>query len=210
MQKIDITGQRFGRLIVLRENGRKGKSLLWLCRCDCGNEINAIAYNLKNGHTRSCGCLAKDTKSKIRTKHNGTKTRLFRIWQHMLNRCRNKNVVGYKNYGGRGIKVCNEWQKSFESFRDWALRNGYKDDLSLDRINVNGNYEPENCRWTNAKTQANNKRNNRYIEYKGETKTLSEWAESFGLLPATIRARLNVYHWDIEKTLTTPSTNLNL
>lgn len=204
MQKIDITSQKFGRLTVLYENGRRGKNIIWRCKCECGKEIDAIAYNLKNGHTKSCGCLANEVKSIVHSLHGGSKTPLFRTWQHMISRCRNSNVAGYKNYGGRGITVCKEWEDSFEAFRHWSLQNGYRENLSIDRIDVNGNYEPSNCRWANAKTQANNKRNNHVIEYNGVTKTISEWADELGLKPSTIKARLDVCHWRIERALTTP------
>lgn len=204
MKKIDITGKKFGRLTALYENGRRGKNILWRCKCKCGNEIDAISYNLKNGHTQSCGCLAKEIQSKTHSIHNGSKTRLFGIWQHILNRCYNGNVKGYANYGGRGIVVCDEWKESFANFKNWAYQNGYNENLSIDRIDVNGNYEPSNCRWANAKTQANNKRNNRVVEYNGVAKTISEWADELGLKPSTIKARLDVYHWSIDRTLSTP------
>jgi hypothetical protein len=204
MKKIDITGQKFGRLTVLCENGRKGKNILWRCKCECGNEIDAISYNLKNGHTQSCGYIAKEVHNKTHSIHNGSNTRLFRIWQHILKRCLSSNVKNYANYGGRGITVCDDWKDSFQTFREWSYQNGYREDLSIDRIDVNGNYEPSNCRWTNAKVQANNKRNNRLIEYNGVVKTISEWADELGLKQATIKARLDNYHWSVERALTTP------
>ena len=208
MRKINLTGRRFGRLVVLCEGNKKGKNTTWHCKCDCGKELDIIAYNLKDGHTRSCGCLALDVNSKLHKKHGDTKTRLFRTWQHMLSRCYNCNVKGYKNYGGRGISVCREWIDSFSDFRDWALRNGYNEELSIDRINVNGNYEPSNCRWTTSKVQANNKRNNRLLTYKGQTKTLSEWADIVKISSVAIKARIDMYHWSIEKALTTPLRRL--
>lgn len=204
MQKIDITGNKYGRLIVIKEDGKKGKNVLWLCKCECGNYIHVIAYNLKNGHTKSCGCLAQEVKSKVHLSHNCSKTPLFRTWQHMLNRCRNKKINEYKNYGGRGISVCKEWQTSFESFRDWAISNGYSENLSIDRINVNGNYEPSNCRWTNAKIQANNKRNNRLLTYNNKTQTLSQWADEINISSQTIKKRIDKYGWSIKDALTKP------
>ena len=121
--------------------------------------------------------------------HN-TKNRLYRIWADMKRRCKNSDRPNYKNYGGKGIRVCQEWENSFDSFREWALNNGYSDDLSIDRIDNDGNYEPSNCRWATAKEQANNKRNNFYIEYKGETRTLAQWCEVFGLERNVVAMRI--------------------
>lgn len=121
--------------------------------------------------------------------HN-TKNRLYRIWADMKRRCKNSDRPNYKNYGGKGIRVCQEWENSFDSFREWALNNGYSDDLSIDRIDNNGNYEPSNCRWATAKEQANNKRNNLHIEYKGETRTLAQWCEVFGLERNVVAMRI--------------------
>lgn len=117
--------------------------------------------------------------------------RIYKIYQHMKERCYNSNSESYNRYGGRGIKICDEWIKSYKAFNEWAMSNGYRDDLSIDRIDVNGNYEPSNCRWATNKEQQNNKRNNFYIEYKGERKTLQQWSEEYGLCPDTIKRRLN-------------------
>lgn len=204
MKKIDITGRKYGRLTVLRENGKQRGNILWLCRCDCGNEINAIAYNLKNGHTRSCGCLSSEIKSSVHSTHKCSGGRLYRIWRHIKSRCLNKKVPHYKYYGERGITMCKEWEKSFETFLDWAISNGYKENLSIDRIDVNGNYEPSNCRWANAKMQANNKTNNRLIEYNGECHTLSEWSSILGISHLTISKRIDDYGWDVKKAFETP------
>lgn len=209
MQKIDITGNKYGRLTVIRENGKNGKNIIWLCKCDCGKEVSVIAYNLKNGHTRSCGCFQKESKSNTHSTHKCSNSRLYRIWIHIKNRCLNAHVPHYKYYGGRGIKVCPEWEKSFVSFMNWSLSNGYKDGLSIDRINVNGNYDPDNCRWVDMKIQANNKTNNRIIEYNGEKKTLSLWADEKGIKRVTLQKRIFDYGWDIEKALTTPVRGLN-
>lgn len=128
MKKIDLTGNRYGHLTVIKENGRIGKNILWLCRCDCGNEINVIPYNLKNGHTQSCGCVSGSN----RITHHKSKSRLYRIWRHIKSRCLNENVPHYKYYGGRGISLCEEWTNSFEKFCEWANENGYQDNLSID------------------------------------------------------------------------------
>lgn len=136
-----------------------------------------------------------------RTIHNGKGTRLYRIWKIMKTRCYNKNFHKYRRYGGRGITVCEEWKNSFIEFRKWALDNGYAEDLTIDRIDNNGNYEPSNCRWVSIKTQANNRSSCHYITYQGETHTIAEWANIKGLKFNTLISRLNIYHWDIERAL---------
>lgn len=204
MKKIDITGRKYGRLTVLRENGKCNNGILWLCRCECGNEVNVLAYNLKNGHTKSCGCFQSEARSKTHSTHMESKSRLYRIWRHIKSRCLNPNVCHYRYYGGRGISICQEWLNSYEEFAKWALSNGYSEGLSIDRIDVNGNYEPSNCRWTNAKVQANNKTNNRLIEYNGESHSLSEWSNILGISRLTISKRIDDYGWSIKRAFETP------
>lgn len=203
MKKIDISGNKYGRLTVIKENGRSGKNIIWLCKCDCGNEINAIAYNLKNGHTQSCGCIVSDNNKANHSTHGQSNTRLYKIWRHIKSRCLNKKVHHYKYYGGRCITMCPEWIDSFETFMTWALSNGYNNKLSIDRIDVDGNYNPSNCRWTNAKIQANNRTNNHIIEYKGQRKTLSNWADILGINSVTLSKRINDYGWSIERAFET-------
>ena len=173
--KLDLAGRRFGKLTVIEEVGRtQNGKVIWKCKCDCGGETNAIASNLKNGISKSCGCQRTETLMKRSTTHGGRRTRLYQIWCNMKQRCKN---VNYPDYGGRGIEVCEEWKNSFEAFRDWALANGYRDDLTIERKDVNGDYCPENCTWATRKAQNNNTRNNHFIEYNGQTKTISQWAE---------------------------------
>lgn len=172
----NLTGCRFGRLTVIRYTGeRVDGNAVWECVCDCGGVKKTTAKNLLSGGTKSCGCLQKEKASKVaRTindrlmqsketehpsyKHGESRTRLYGIWLHMNDRCRNKNNTAYSHYGGRGISVCEEWSNSYETFRDWALANGYDDSLSIDRIDPNGNYTPGNCRWATKSQQSSNRR----------------------------------------------------
>lgn len=200
----DLRGERFGELVVLRreENG-KGEQTRWRCVCDCGKETVVYAGNLVRGYTRSCGCTRNEKAAEALSTHRETKTRLYRIWNNMLTRCYNKTDPHYIYYGLRGVEVCDEWKK-YEAFRSWALSTGYNESLTIDRINVNGNYNPGNCKWATQKEQANNKRTNRHIEYNGQRKTVAEWAESCGMDYRTLWGRLYVQGWTVERALTTP------
>jgi hypothetical protein len=192
---VDLTGKRFGRLTVIaliEKASRKGKRTEYQCRCDCGNIKSITGSSLTTGNTKSCGCMKKERFHNLITKHGLSKTRLYIIWKHIVQRCENKNVERYKDYGGRGIRICEEWRREPELFVKWAVANGYKDGLSIDRINVNGNYCPENCRWVALKTQSQNKRNNRLFTIEGETHCLSEWAQILGIPYETLRSRLKV------------------
>jgi len=179
----DITGMKFGRLTALypEETNVRGR-FKWICRCDCGKYTKANSSELKSGTRFSCGC-ARET-------HGMSKTRLYIIWNDMKQRCNYPQLDCYKNYGGRGISYCDEWEK-FEPFAKWALANGYADDLTLDRIDNNGNYSPENCRWTTKEMQDRNKRTNRYITFNGETHTIGDWASMTGIDRTVIAKRLD-------------------
>lgn len=156
----DLEGRKFGRLLVIRNTGRKqGTHAIFLCRCDCGNLIEIINSNIIRGNTKSCGCLMKDRASEANLKHGDARSRLYGIWCGMKSRCLKSNDSAYKYYGGRDIVICPEWKNNYLIFKAWALANGYADNLGIDRINNNGNYEPSNCQWI---TQSeNSKKRNR-------------------------------------------------
>jgi len=188
-RKLNLIGQRFGRLTVIKGlDKNKSGEYPWLCKCDCGNETIGVSWRLRNGEKKSCGCLQKEVTSKRVSKHKMYGTRLHSIWRHMKERCDNPNVKFYQNYGGRGITYCQEWEE-FSDFYEWSIKNGYKDNLTIDRIDVNGNYEPDNCRWATTKEQNVNRRNTIRITIDGVTKTIPEWSEKTGVKVSTLRWR---------------------
>lgn len=195
---IDLSNKRFGRLVVISRVPNKNGRPRWLCRCDCGSFCEVPSSALRSGNTRSCGCLQKDIASKNSTIHGDSKTRLYKIWACIKDRCTNPRNARYADYGGRGISVCDEWH-TYIPFREWALSHGYADELSIDRADNNGSYCPENCRWVTRKEQARNKRNNRLINGK----PLAQWAEEYGIDRCLLRDRLG-YGWPLEKALTEP------
>lgn len=205
MKFVDLTGQRFGRLTVIKRVENNGKKVMWLCRCDCGNETTVFSGYLRNGDTKSCGCLSKDKLRERRFKHGESrKTRLYNIWIHIKHRTSGKaNEKRTKKwYTDKNIKMCEEWS-DFRNFRDWANANGYDDSLTIDRIDGNKGYSPENCRWVDWKTQTRNKSNNINITRNGETKCLKDWCTELGLKYRSICQRIT-RGWDKEKALTTP------
>ena len=181
---IDMIGKTFGRLTVIKRVPNKGKNARWGCICSCGEYVEVDGCHLRNGGVKSCGCILKE--SKWNKTHGLSNSRIYEIWHGMKNRCDNGN----KNYGGRGITVCNEWKNSFDTFYEWALNNGYNETLTIDRIDVNGNYCPENCRWATITEQQNNKRTNVIIEYDGVSHTVSEWAKILNIKRETLFKRL--------------------
>lgn len=198
----DLTNQRFGRLIAIEPIGSNhSRTMMWNCRCDCGREVTKSAKGLISGDTKSCGCLWKESMSNSHTTHNKTNTRLYRIYTGMRQRCLNSKSDNYYLYGGRGITICHEWLSDFDSFYNWSISHGYDGKLSIDRINVNGNYEPGNCRWVTSRTQINNRRNTILIEYGGKTLPLSEWSDVLNISYSTLQFRLNS-GWSTEKTFT--------
>lgn len=211
---IDLTGQRFGRLVVIERVGvAKSGHALWACICDCGNHHTTTSNQLHSG-SKSCGCLQRERAAESAKERKGISFhkkhtigqehyRLYQCYKDMLNRCYNQNNKSFARYGNRGISVCDEWLDDFNAFKNWALSNGYADNLTLDRKNVDGNYEPSNCRWATAKIQNNNRSNNRIVHYKGETMTLHELSERCGIAYKTLWARVN-RGWAISVAVETP------
>ena len=206
----DLTGQRFGRLVAIRaERDVEGRRYNWICQCDCGNTIKASSISLTTRRRQSCGCIMHEILIKRNTTHGKSRERLYRVWKGMRSRCYNPNHTSYAKYGGRGIEVCESWRTSYEAFREWALATGYDPnapygECTLDRIDVNGGYSPDNCRWVNEFLQANNKRDNRYITFNGKTMSVSDWGKELGIDQSVLYARLNNLKWSEEKALTTP------
>ena len=186
----NLSGQRFGNLQIIKLVGtEKDKGAIWFCKCDCGKTTKVVAKNLKSNHTKSCGCLRRISTVKKNTKHNESGSRLYGIWLGMKKRCTNKNEKSYIDYGGRGITVCDEWRQ-YTTFRGWALSNGYKDDLTIERIDVNGNYEPKNCTWIPNSEQPKNQRNSKKMEVDGIVKTIKEWAILYNVKYTTLYSRI--------------------
>lgn len=204
----DMTGRQFGRLTVLQRvedhvypNGRH--DIQYLCRCDCGKELVALGIHLRSGHTSSCGCARAEAARNTMTTHGMTNTRLHDIWKNMKERCLNENHKNYDIYGGRGITISDEWIRSFETFYQWSVSHGYNDSLTLDRVDVDTGYTPDNCRWVSQKEQCNNTRRNIVVRIGDETRTLKQWTELLGLKYCTIVSRVR-RGWDPVKALTAP------
>ena len=203
-------GQKFGKLTVISFHHKKERVCgnrrrtfcYYLCKCDCGNETIVAKDFLirKKNPTKSCGCISKNFLRSLTMTHGKSNTRLFRIWTHIKDRCFNSRNDAYKNYGARGISICNDWKNDFISFYNWAIANGYREDLTIDRINNNGNYEPANCRWISVKTQHRNTRRNVFLVYNNEKRCVSEWAEMLGISKETLYGRIKK-GWPVERIL---------
>lgn len=197
----DLTGRRFNRLVVLyRDENGKGSKSRWKCICDCGTETVVSGTNLKTGAVKSCGCLRHmkhDT-------HHLSNTRLYRIWNAMKNRCYRKTHQAYSYYGARGITVCDEWKDNFEVFYSWAINSGYSDDLTIDRINNDEGYYPENCKWVTMEEQVNNRRSCIQVTYNGETKNLMQWCKLLGLPYKLINQRMKLKNISFEEAISIP------
>lgn len=203
MSKVrDLTGQRFGRLTANRISGQhKGRGMVWECLCDCGATTHVRSGKLCSGHTRSCGCLVRETTSERSKKHGRSRDAIWWIWQGMKQRCQNPSNRSYDRYGGRGIQVCDRWLESFEAFlEDMGERPSPAH--QVDRIDNEGDYCKSNCRWSTAREQSENRRNTRLFEYNGEKMTLTRWAEKTDIKLSTISMRIYKLGWTIEEALT--------
>jgi hypothetical protein len=202
MKRIDLTGKRFNRWTVLyldKEKSTKHLSM-WVCKCDCGSIRSVLSANLRKGKSKSCGCLRNQIVSELFSTHKEAKSALYKRWCSMKERC---SQVGNKIYHDRGISVCDDW-KDYTTFRNWALANGYKEHLQLDRIDNEKGYSPENCRWVSRTQNQNNRRDNVKFTFCGVTMTLSEWSVKQNVPYKALWARLNKYRWSFEKAITTP------
>lgn len=199
VQGVDLTGKRFGKLTVIEKVRMSYAKYKWRCICDCGNEHFVNTYHLTHGDVKSCGC----EQYKACVTHGMAETRLYHIWCTMKARCYRETAQKYPRYGARGIKMLEEWKNDFQSFYDWSMANGYQENLSIDRIDNDGDYCPSNCRWADARTQANNTSTNVYIEYKGEIKTMSQLAREHNIKPSIVSRRIK-RGWDAERAIETP------
>lgn len=197
---IDMTGQQCGDWTVLRQAGnQRGGAALWLSRCVCGTERPVLGSDLRKGQSRNCGCAGMNRLGDMRRTHGESGTRLHRIWKGMIQRCHQPTYHGYENYGGRGILVCDGWRK-FEPFREWAMANGYRDNLSIDRVDNNKGYYPQNCRWATPKTQS---RNRRFVALTSEGRPGPEVAEENGIPIRTYNVRRSA-GWTVDEAATWP------
>jgi len=191
---LNLQGKKFGKLTVIKRIENKyGHRVAWLCKCDCGNETTTITSSLVRGLTTSCGCWRKNANKT----HGLTKSPVYNSFMMMHERCYNPSEKSYHNYGGRGIKICKEWRNNITAFHKWAMVNGYKKGLQIDRIDNDGNYEPSNCRWVTHRQQCNNKRNNHFIEHNGELLTIAQWARKLNIQYTTLYRWLGKNNWDL-------------
>lgn len=202
---IDLSGRRFGRLVVIsRGNVTQSHNSYWVCKCDCGNQCLIRGDHLKKGLSKSCGCLNKEAASVRQTVHGLSGSRLHVIWVSMKQRCDNPQNQAYSRYGEREIAVCDEWKNDFQAFYDWAMTHGYESGLTIDRIDNNKGYSPQNCRWATSSEQARNRRSCHFITFGGETRTMIEWAEKTGLPLNVLYLRIVRYGWPVWRALTEP------
>ena len=200
----NLINQKFGKLLVVKKIGVKNNYIFWECLCDCGKTTIVSTSNLTSNRIKSCGCLKHESLMERNITHNQRHTKLYEVWKTMKQRCYNPNNRSYHNYGGRGISICDEWKNNFESFYIWSKNNGYKEELTIDRIDVNGNYDPCNCRWTTKLIQANNTRTNKYVTINNETKTVSEWCRFYNISNSAVYLRVK-NGMSLLDALTTPS-----
>ncbi len=203
-KRIDLTGKQFNNLRIVEYAGTsKDGQAMWLCECKCGERKIVAGHSLRSGKIKSCGCIRIERSKEINTIHGMKGTRQYTIWRGIKQRTTNPNNHEYCNYGERGIGICEEWKESFENFKKWADENGYAENLVIDRKDNDKGYSPDNCRWVTVKENCRNKRNNHCLTYKGQTKTITEWADIVGLSKAVLRYRIVKMGWSAEKALTT-------
>ena len=200
----NLTGLRFGRLTVICRAENKGRQTAWLCKCDCGNKKEVMSSHLIRGLTKSCGCLSVEALVSRNEKHGHRRERIYAVWSGIKARCHDEKNPRYKDYGGRGITVCAEWLNDFQAFYDWAMANGYTDNLTIDRKDNNKGYSPDNCRWATHKEQNDNRRCTLIITYNGTTQTLSMWANELKVPYKKLWSRLYRCGWTVERAFNTP------
>lgn len=201
----DLSGKKFNFLTVLkREKNIYGKPA-FLCLCDCGKTSIVSSSDLKHSRVKSCGCMRGIGGKIHRTTHGLSKTRIYKTYLSMKQRCYNKNCTAYKNYGLRGIKICDEWLNDFKNFYQWSIENGYKNNLTIERIDFNGNYQPSNCKWATTKEQGNNTRHCVFVTIDGVTKTIKQWCEHNLIDIRVFSNRRYTLKWDLIKALTQPT-----
>ena len=202
---IDLTGQKFGRLIVVKRVQNIGTRTAWLCKCQCGNERIATSGNLRQGNTTSCGCYHREAASIANIKHRKSREKIYIEWSGIKTRCYNKTFDQYMNYGGRGITMCDRWRESFEAFYEDVSKLPHfgEQGYTLNRKDNDGNYEPNNVEWADRINQANNKRNNHLLTYNGKTQTIAQWSSDKNIPSSVILKRLSL-GWGVDETLTKP------
>lgn len=200
-KKTEMIGKKFGKLTPIEEGGHMGGFLAYKCQCDCGNTAIIRGTSLRSGNTTSCGCVHKTMVGNLNKKHGLKQTAEYSVWQNMITRCTNSNTNCFYRYGGRGISVCDEW-RDFEKF--YADMGNRPNGMTLERIDNNGSYSKENCRWATLKEQARNTRRTKLVEHNGKTQCLKDWANEVGIVYNTLRKRFIIYGWSFEKAISTP------
>lgn len=202
--KHDMTGERFGRLTVISYAGKapNGHSM-WECKCSCGSFVKVSGSNLKSGKQVSCGCKRREQAGQLNLIHGESKSRLHSIWCNMITRTENPHGTAYPCYGGKGIAICPEWRNDFSAFKNWAEANGYAEDLTIDRIDNNKGYSPDNCRWVTWKDQFNHRTTCHYLTFRERTQSIAQWAEELGISKSALYQRISA-GWSVDRALTEP------